>query len=211
MRWETLDKRLAGRPVAESVLTGGLKLRVKANLLYEAPLDNRLQLEVAPTHPARGQYAFQTDLAIFERRLGGIELPRVVFKVKRDISTHDVITYSAKALRHMRVYPYLRHGFLVYGREMNSGNFFTHNETLDFFAAVGGLQRDGLGISSGSSSRGRCERLGGWSGSCSRRLPAGSFAPRLLSAARPRCRPLSLRPPALPGAAEGRQVGKGWP
>ncbi len=132
------------RTVAESVLTGGLKLRVKANLLYEVPLDNRLQLEVTPTHPVRGQYAFQTDLAIFEPRSGGIELPRVVFEVKRDISTHDVITYSAKALRHKRVYPYLRYGFLIYGREMIPGKFFTHNEALDFFAAVGGLQRDGL-------------------------------------------------------------------
>ena len=29
---------------------------------------------------------------------------------KQGLSTHDVLTYSAKATRHKQVYPYLRYG-----------------------------------------------------------------------------------------------------
>lgn len=51
-------------------------------------------------------------------------------------SSHDVITYSAKAERHKRVYPYLRYGFLVTRSEGLGRRFVMHNEGFDFAAAL---------------------------------------------------------------------------
>jgi hypothetical protein len=51
-------------------------------------------------------------------------------------STHDIITYSAKAGRHKQVYPYLRYGFAVFGLAMLGKRFVTHNEAFDFAIAL---------------------------------------------------------------------------
>ncbi len=59
---------------------------------------------------------------------------------KTGITTHDVLTYSAKAVKHKLIYPYLRYGVLASSERSVPGRVFTHNEGLDFFAAVAELQ-----------------------------------------------------------------------
>jgi hypothetical protein len=82
--------------------------------------------------PVRGQFAFQTDLLITRA-----SLPLVVIELKvGSFTTHDVITYSWKAVRHKQVYPYLRYGFVVFGLDILGRRFVTHNEGFDFAMAL---------------------------------------------------------------------------
>lgn len=113
-------------------------------LLYEVAVDNRLRLTVKPAAPKRGQSAFQTDLAVFERVEGEVEIPRVVLEFKKRLTTHDVLTYAAKSRKHKQVYPYLRYGLVAAGLDALPGRFFTHNEGLDFAVAAGSYRRQGL-------------------------------------------------------------------
>lgn len=69
-----------------------------------------------------------------------VSIPRVVLEFKTKITTHDVITYSAKALKHKQVYPYLRYGIVASDHVAVPGRLFTHNESLDFCGSVGGLK-----------------------------------------------------------------------
>lgn len=116
-------------------------------LLYEVTVDNNLSLTVDPKRPVRGDSAFQTDLCVFEAKTvlsktaSGVKsddilIPRVVLEFKTGISTHDVLTYSAKARKHKQVYPYLRYGLVVSNEAVVPGRFFIHNKSLDFFAAL---------------------------------------------------------------------------
>jgi hypothetical protein len=82
--------------------------------------------------PRRGHCAFQTDILIAKE-----SLPLIVVELKLgSFSTHDVITYSWKAERHKRVYPYLRYGFVVVGLDSLGRRFVTHNEGFDFAMAL---------------------------------------------------------------------------
>jgi hypothetical protein len=82
--------------------------------------------------PTRGQFAFQTDVLITKA-----SLPLVVIELKvGSFTTHDVITYSWKAVRHKQVYPYLRYGFVVFGLDVLGRRFVTHNEGFDFALAL---------------------------------------------------------------------------
>jgi hypothetical protein len=92
--------------------------------------------------PKRGSSAFETDLCIFEDVTEGVCIPRVVIEFKTSITTHDVLTYSAKAERHKRIYPYLRYGMLASSEKMVPGRAFTHNEALDFFFAAAELTEE---------------------------------------------------------------------
>ena len=108
----------------------------KANLFYQLSLDRRLQLSVGDTRlPARGSSAFQTDLCICEL-INGLQFPRVVVEFKTKITSHDVITYSAKAGKHKAIYPCLRYGLLASEEPHIPGKFFVHNESMDFFIAA---------------------------------------------------------------------------
>jgi hypothetical protein len=103
------------------------------NILYkiEVGVSGRVSHEVASV-PRRGHYAFQTDILIAKE-----SLPLVVVELKLgSFSTHDVITYSWKAERHKRVYPYLRYGFVVVGLDTLGRRFVTHNEGFDFAMAL---------------------------------------------------------------------------
>jgi hypothetical protein len=102
-------------------------------------VNNALQVTVDPRKPVKGQSAFETDLCVFERRAEGLEIPRVVMEFKSHITTHDVITYSAKARKHKQVYPYLRYGIIMAAEKTIPGRLFVHNEALDFGLAVLGV------------------------------------------------------------------------
>jgi hypothetical protein len=134
--------------LARRVLPRGFEIRPGEPLWYEITVDNRLELTAKPLEkPRQGHGAFQTDLCVFELVQGRekqIEIPRVVLECKLGLSTHDVLTYSAKARRHKQIYPYLRYGLLLASPESVPRRFFLHNESLDFFVAVGALRKDQL-------------------------------------------------------------------
>ena len=71
-------------------------------------------------------------------------LPRVVLEFKTSITTHYVLTYSAKARKHKQVYPYVRYGVVASEAAHVAGRVFNHNESLDFCAAVANLDADAL-------------------------------------------------------------------
>jgi hypothetical protein len=125
---------------AEQVLKHPLSIKRGATLLYAVTVDNSLELTVDPKHPVRGDAAFQTDLCVFEAKSDAVVIPRVVLEFKVRISTHDVLTYSAKARKHKQVYPYLRYGLVVSDELTVPGRFFVHNESLDFFVALKGTK-----------------------------------------------------------------------
>jgi hypothetical protein len=87
---------------ASQVLDPPLTIEQHAALLYQVTVDNRLSVNVDPRKPKRGQAAFQTDLCVFEEIEPDVKIPRVVLEFKTDISTHDVLTYSAKPSRRGR-------------------------------------------------------------------------------------------------------------
>jgi hypothetical protein len=126
--------------VARRVLEPPFSIHRGAALLYQVTVDNNLSPTVDVRNPKRGSSAFQTDLCIFEQKTAAVSIPRVVLEFKTKISTHDVITYSAKASKHKQVYPYLRYGIVASDHTAVPGRLFTHNEALDFCASVGGLK-----------------------------------------------------------------------
>lgn len=128
------------KEVAEKVLPSPLFVQRGAALLYQVTVDNQLSLTVNVKRPARGNSAFQTDLCVFEKKTDEVSIPRVVMEFKTRITTHDVLTYSAKAMKHKQVYPYLRYGIIASSEAAVPGRLFTHNESLDFCATVSGLE-----------------------------------------------------------------------
>ncbi len=122
--------------IAKEVLGDKAVVLRKANLYYELFLNRKLELATPETkNPKRGNSAFQTDICIFEL-VDGIKFPRVVIEFKERITTHDILTYSAKAGMHKKIYPCLRYGILVSEERSIPSRFFVHNENLDFFIAA---------------------------------------------------------------------------
>jgi len=124
----------------ETALPAPFVVKRGASLFYEIVVDESLRIAADMRKPVRGQSAFQTDLCVFERMENGAELPRVVLEFKTDLTTHDVLTYSAKAARHRSVYPYLRYGLALARPATVPRRFFTHNDALDFCVALGGAK-----------------------------------------------------------------------
>jgi len=130
--------------VAKAVLKPPLLIERSRPLLYELKVSDMLEV-MQPAQvkkPRRGSSAFETDLCVFEEVAEGVHIPRVVIEFKTGITTHDILTYSAKAERHKRIYPYLRYGMLASGEKAIPSRAFTHNESLDFFFAVQDLNMD---------------------------------------------------------------------
>jgi hypothetical protein len=128
--------------VADKILVSPFRVERGAPLLYEIRASNALEVmsQDQIRKPKRGTSAFQTDLCMFEDKTPNIAIPRVVIKFKTRITTHDMLTYSAKAVKHKQIYPYLRYGVLSSDEKSIPGRVFTLNEGLDFFAAVAELQ-----------------------------------------------------------------------
>jgi len=123
------------RKLLERAIGDRYVVSVGKSLLYNIEVDafGRVTPDRVDS-PARGQFAFQTDLLI-EKQSPAI--PLVVLELKSGaFSSHDVITYSSKASRHKSVYPYLRYGFLVVGIDALGRRFVTHNQGFDFAMAV---------------------------------------------------------------------------
>lgn len=95
--------------------------------------------EVQPSNvkdPNRGELAFQTDILIKNKKI-----PLVVAETKYGgFTTHDILTYSAKAIKHKEVYPYLRYGLIVGREDRIERRFFIHNIGFDFAIAVKNIE-----------------------------------------------------------------------
>jgi hypothetical protein len=90
----------------------------------------------SPENPKSGSLsAFQTDLLI---KQDGLPLVVCELKYKKDsgFTTHDILTYSTKALKHKEIYPYLRYGFIAGNTKKLTNKFFTHNAGFDFAMAT---------------------------------------------------------------------------
>ncbi len=127
--------------ISKNIPDKTLIVKRKANLFYEIYLDTNLKVKNAEFNsPKRGSSAFQTDLCIFEKR-ESIEIPRIAIEFKTHLTTHDVLTYSAKAGKHKNVYPYLRYGLIASDESYIPGRFFTHNEHIDFIIAANNYKK----------------------------------------------------------------------
>ncbi|MEQ1775740.1 MAG: hypothetical protein ABL891_18335 [Burkholderiales bacterium] len=126
--------------VAAKVLASPLYIDRGVPLLYQVTVDNALSITVDVKKPVRGRSSFETDLCVLERKSDQVSIPRVVLEFKTGITTHDILTYSAKAQRHKQIYPYLRYGIVASREASVPSRVFTHNQALDFFAAVKGLE-----------------------------------------------------------------------
>lgn len=121
---------------ANAIFTDDIKVSTKCNLLYELYLDEKLNISTLDLKkPKRGQSAFQTDICVYEK-LDGLLIPRIAIEFKTKITTHDILTYSAKAGKHKNIYPSLRYGLIASDIDHIPPRFFIHNEHIDFFIAA---------------------------------------------------------------------------
>lgn len=122
--------------IAQKVVPNKFSVKTKTNLLYELMLNDKLEIQNNNVkNPKRGKSAFQTDICIYEK-INDIELPRVIIEFKTNITTHDILTYSAKAGKHKNIYPFIRYGLLASEIDYIPGRFFIHNQHIDFFIAM---------------------------------------------------------------------------
>jgi hypothetical protein len=83
------------------------------------------------------QSAYETDLLIFDEHADQSWIPRVIIECKLgSVTTHDALTYSAKAATHKHVHPYLRYGILLgkWGRYPLPPRLVRHGTFFDFMA-----------------------------------------------------------------------------
>lgn len=80
-----------------------------------------------------GASSYETDLLISDVGGDGSWIPRVVVECKlRGVTTHDALSYAAKATTHKHLHPYLRYGVLV-GRLASIPRFLVkHGIDFDF-------------------------------------------------------------------------------
>jgi hypothetical protein len=77
---------------------------------------------------------YETDILVSDVRDGGDWIPRLILECKLgNVTTHDALTYSAKAATHKHVHPYLRYGALIggYGGDL-PGRLIRHGAYFDF-------------------------------------------------------------------------------
>lgn len=90
-------------------------------------------------------FAFNADLVIYKLTKNNKKLPLIAIETKyRGFSTHDVLTYSSKSLKHKEFYPHLRYGFVIGGENIIVKKFFVHNLGLDFAVAMKNLNNKSL-------------------------------------------------------------------
>ena len=103
----------------------------KESLLYRVIVTNQMKyLPIDPLKPVRGQNAFETDILIKKNGL-----PLIVIETKYGgFSTHDMITYSHKSIKHKEIYPHLNYGLIIGNKENDTldRRFFMHNSGFDF-------------------------------------------------------------------------------
>ena len=107
------------------------KYRIKSNidLIYASEIKEYNGAD-NPKHDL--SHTYKTDILIFEHKNKKLYKPRIVIEVKKDINTHDSITYSQKAINHKFVHPYLRYGILIKSSTGIPSRLFWHGSYFDF-------------------------------------------------------------------------------
>ena len=84
--------------------------------------------------------SYETDLLVYDIRGNGDWVPRVVVECKLgSVTTHDALTYSAKASTHKHVHPYLRYGTLSGAfDDALPGRLIRHGAYFDFMMVWSG-------------------------------------------------------------------------
>ena len=136
---------------AESVWMNSIAPRLQAGLLGSSTNKNTRVItggrlayrnevfRYNDTKPSESKLiAYQTDILVREELGNGLWVPRVVIECKlASVTTHDALTYSAKAETHKQVHPYLRYGILIGDHEKKAvpRRLFRHGAYFDFMAA----------------------------------------------------------------------------
>lgn len=131
-----MDEKEFAEELKETLITKfspKYSITTKEPIIYKVIVDDTGNFNPrTPEKPSRGNLAFETDILIKKNNI-----PLVVIETKYGgFSTHDVLTYSNKALKHKEVYPYLRYGFIVGNTKIIQNRFFTHNTGFDFAMAL---------------------------------------------------------------------------
>jgi hypothetical protein len=94
--------------------------------------------QAAVPEPVTITRGYQTDLLIGEQVDKNDWIPHVVVEFKLGhVTTHDALTYSAKAATHKNVHPYLRYGIIIGGFEGEvPGRLIRHGDHFDFMATL---------------------------------------------------------------------------
>lgn len=96
-------------------------------------------------HHKTATSAYETDLLIYDEHADGSWVPRLIIECKLEaVTTHDALTYSAKAATHKHVHPYLRYGILLgaWGNYSVPPRLVRHGAYFDFMAAWHGQKPD---------------------------------------------------------------------
>lgn len=112
------------------------RIRTRAKLLYRLIVNENGSLQPQDhNNPRRNELCcFETDILVSNE---SGRIPMVVIETKYGgLNTDNLLAYSAKALKHKEVYPYLRYGLLVGGTDKIEAKFFVHNIGFDFALAV---------------------------------------------------------------------------
>jgi Predicted nucleotide-binding protein containing TIR-like domain len=106
------------RTDVEKMMKGqNVDVRTGVNLPYQILVASYAGESAKTKHPSMNTHGYQTDLLISEP-INNSEgwVPRVVVEFKlRQVTTHDALTYSAKAATHKNLHPYLRYGIIIGG------------------------------------------------------------------------------------------------
>jgi hypothetical protein len=97
----------------------------------------------AQGEPETSLKRYETDILVRDVDPDGSWVPRVVIECKlRSVTTHDALTYSAKAATHRSVHPYLRYGFLAGKRDKYAlpARLVRHGQQFDFMVSWNGLK-----------------------------------------------------------------------
>jgi hypothetical protein len=124
-----------GKNESAVTVTDGKKLPYKCEI-YEYSGDDKQAPDLSN---------YETDLLISDKWSDGHWVPRVVVECKLAITTHDALTYSAKAATHKHVHPYLRYGILVGDMKNQAlpGRLVKHGADFDFMLTWKGQDPSG--------------------------------------------------------------------
>ena len=131
VRWV---KEIVAPAIEEGLKRSEYNLSVRAGHKLPYAYEIKSYKGTSPHHTESMEY--QTDLLIVENFEHDEWIPRVVVEAKKNgqVTTHDAITYSHKAMSHRQVHPYLRYGILLgenkhYGLP---GRLVRHGTQFDF-------------------------------------------------------------------------------
>ena len=127
-----------GPRIADSLSQPGIFVKVGFRLPYALSVAGYRVETVEPVAPPLLR-KYETDLLIGEHiNTSSDWLTRVVIESKLgDLTTHDALTYSAKAATHKNVHPYLRYGMVI-GRHPGAvpGRLIRHGHQFDFMLTL---------------------------------------------------------------------------